>query len=267
MKETLSIIQLYNGDGWLLYIYAVSLAYLLWKKKSLTLTLLLGVFPLVILAAFLFPLSFGIYQRIDGPETYYRLLWLLPMTATIAYAVSQMAEDEEEKKRDKETEKKAGAKYLLITLVCAVAIAAGGRYTYNSVHITPAENRLHLPQTVINLCDYIESQADGSRNIQVAFPSEHVHFVRQYTTHIRLPFGREMMVERWGFENPVYEEMEERETIDAEKLAEALLAEECRFVVLNAAKPMEGELEDYGYKKLVLLDGYYVYKNEDIPIA
>ena len=269
MKETLSIIQLYNGDGWLLLLYAAALIYLLRKRKNLALTLLMGVFPLVILAAFLFPLSFAIYQRMDGPETYYRLLWLLPVTATIAYAVSQLAEDAEKKSRttDKEEESKtAGGRYLLVTLVCAIAIALGGRYTYHSVHIAPAENRLHLPQTVINLCDYIESQADGSRNIRTAFPSEHVHFVRQYTTHIRLPFGREMMVERWGFENPVYEEMEERETINAEKLADALLSDECRFVVLNAAKPMEGELEDYGYKKLVLLDGYYVYKNEDVPI-
>ena len=267
MREILSILQLYNADRWLLPFYAAALLFLLWKRKDTKSVVLLGIFPLVIFAFFLFPVSFTIYRKLDGPETYYRLAWMMPMTATIAYASVLLAQQAEKTAKEGRGKRFEGTETILVLLVCVILIASGGRYTYNNIHITPAENRLHLPQTVINLCDYIESQADGSRNIQAAFPSEHVHYVRQYTTHIRLSFGREMMVERWGFENPVYAEMEEKETIDAEKLAEALLADECRFVVLNAAKPIDGALEEYGYEKLVLLDGYYVYKNEDIPIA
>ena len=169
--------------------------------------------------------------------------------------------------RRKRTGRQRTRRALLVPFLCAALIVVCGDYTYDNIHITRAENHLHLPQTVINLCDYIVSQAEGSRNIQAAFPSEFVHYVRQYNTDIRLSFGREMMVERWGFSNPVYDQMEAPEEIDAEALAETLIDDECRFVVLHAARPLRGRLEDYGYEKLVLLDGYYVYKNAAIPIA
>ena len=259
MHEIIEIITRYRGEGWLALLYAAALLLILVREKRGGVRIVLGILPLCLLLVFMLQPVYGIYTRIDGKETYYRLLWFLPVSATLAYAGVMLPE----------LLKGGGRRlsFVLPFLLACALVVAGGDYTYDSVNITRAENRLHLPQTVIDLCDYIVSAGDGSRNIQVAFPSEHVHYVRQYTTDIRLSFGREMMVDRWGFDNPVYEQMEVPEMIDAKELSKALLADECRFVVLSAARRIDGDLSDYGYEKKVLLDGYYVYKNESLPPA
>ncbi len=259
MAEILEVIRLYRGNGYVLFLYIAALCFLLVSEKEKRIRVLFGYMPLMLLMLFCLPPFHKLYCRVEEAQTYYRLLWLVPMSATIAFSTVRLCE---------KAASKDGLRGLGAVLAVIVAVTAGtGDYTYDSIHITPAENRLHLPQTVIDLCDYIVSQADGSRNIQVAFPAEHIHFVRQYTTDIRLSYGREMVVDSWGDENPVYEEMELPAVIDAEALSRALVEDECRFVVLHAARQIDGALEDYGYEKMVLLDGYYVYKNPEIPPA
>ena len=259
MSEILEVIRLYRGNGFVLFLYLAALCFLLVFEKDKRTRVLFGYMPLLLLVLFVLPPFHGLYCRVEGAQTYYRLLWLAPMAATIAACAAKLCE---------KAAGEDGLRGLTAVLVILVAVtAAVGDYTYDSVHITPSENRLHLPQTVIDLCDYIVSQGDGSRNIQAAFPAEHIHFVRQYTTDIRLSYGREMVVDSWGDENPVYELMELPAVIDAEALSKALIEDECRFVVLHAARQIDGALEDYGYEKLVLLDGYYVYKNPEIPPA
>ncbi len=248
-REILSILHLYRGTGMLLILYAGSLLYLALRERDRRVRTVVVWMPLLISVVFICPPFFRLYRRIEGAETYYRLLWLLPMAMTIIHAGLRLFR---------------GHVMTGFVIIC-VAVVLCGQYTYANVNISRAENRLHLPQNVIDLCDYILSVSDGSRNVRVAMPAELVHFVRQYDTGIRMPFGREMLVERWGFVNPVYEAMETPGVIDAEKLAQAARDEGCSYIVLNAVRELDGELDDFGYDRQVLLDGYYVYRDPDVP--
>lgn len=249
MTQILQTISLYKGTGILFWMYIGALIWILWKEKDRRTKLILGWLPFCFLLLFLNPLFCRIYSKVEGAETYYRILWLLPMGMTVSYAAMQL-----------------GKKHFRIFLcIATLLIILGGKFIYTNPLITRAENRLHLPRYVVDVCDYIVSASGGSRNIQTAVPGEFVHYVRQYTTDIRLAYGREMMVAHWGFANPVYEAMEVPEEICAEQLVSALKENECRFVVLSAARKIDRDLTEFGYEKQVLLDGYYIYMDPAFP--
>ena len=62
-----------------------------------------------------------------------------------------------------------------------------------------------MPQAVVDICDAI--QVEG-REVMAVFPKEMLSFVRQYTPLVCMPYGREMLVERWNADNPLYDAME-----------------------------------------------------------
>ena len=74
--------------------------------------------------------------------------------------------------------------------MCSLAIiVVSGSLVYINRYMSPAENLYHIPQNVIDICDVIEP-AEGEPRVRAAFPSELVHFVRQYDTNILMPYGR-----------------------------------------------------------------------------
>ena len=100
--------------------------------------------------------------------------------------------------------------------------------------------------------------------IRAAFPSELVHFVRQYDTDILMPFGREMVVTQWDYYNPVYEVMEKPEVIDAEELLDATRQTSCRYIVLAKDRKINKNLTTLGLKLIETIDNYYIYEDQEV---
>ncbi len=270
MTNIIGVLEQYRGGGFLLLIYAVAFVYLFVKEKDATARALFVYLPLMVFVLFLLPPVYAVYCKVEA-DAYYRLLWLMPMLATVALAAARIT-------------RKAGIPGMA---VIAALIIAGGKYTYANVNVLDAENRLHIPQAAIDVCDFIlndhdilmeeagtprtplpefpESILSGDEGfwddrVKAAVPGELVHFTRQYTSRVNMPFGREMMVPQWPYFNDVYTEMEKAEVIDAEALSEILKETGCGYLVLNAAKPVEGDLADYGYEAIAFLDGYNIFR-------
>ncbi len=80
-----------------------------------------------------------VMDRVEEAGTYYRILWLLPMTVVIAYAGVKLI-----------------GKHTRIGLVALAAVCIlGGSYVYGNVNVSKAENRYHLPAEVPAICDLI----------------------------------------------------------------------------------------------------------------
>ncbi len=249
MNEIFTVIRDYTGQKALLVLYAAALIYLAVKEKERLKKALFVYFPLFVLIVFMLPPVYSLYMKIEEAATYYRLLWMIPVSITIAYAAVTLVK-----------------KHLIVGTAAACAlICALGSCVYTGPFVAPADNRLHLPQAVIDVSDYLISQSEGSRNVTIAVPGELIHFIRQYDTGLRLAFGREVYVAGWSEPNPVYEEMELKEKTDCSALAAACREYRCNFIVLNAAKPVDGDLREEGYELLALLDGYYIYKDPEMP--
>lgn len=246
--------KLYGGNGAIFLLFLASAIYILVTEQSIKKKIMLGILPLLIFAGFLLPFTKIVYVAVfdDGSDTYYRLLWLVPMYVVIGYAACRLLF----------SLKKSLYQRIGLTVIVAV-IAVTGSLVYTSVNLSWAENLYHIPQSVIDICEVI-SPEDGGTRVRAAFPSELVHFVRQYDTDILMPYGREMVVEQWDYYNPVYEVMEKPETIDAKALLEATRETKCKFIVLHENRKIDSDLEEMGLKLVNELHGYRIYSDPKV---
>ncbi len=243
--ESLVIFKLYTGLRWLFALTLAAWLYLLFKEKNKTLRILFVYAPLLILLLFLFPLSrkFFVAAGLDG-ETYYRILWTIPMGMITCYGACRFF-----------------ARYPKVGLVVMGGlVVACGSLVYKSPYISRAENLYHIPDAVVHVCDYVGTK-DAQNQVTALFPEEMIHFVRQYDATIKMPYGRDMLVERWGYYNQVHEVIQNHEVLPMEELLEATRQEYCQYLIFREDQQMDMEPEKAGLILRTTIDGYCIYED------
>ena len=244
MNTTIEIFKEYNGTGYYCILFIIALIYLWFTEEDKRIRVLLVYTPALIQILFFIPYFYMLYNRLDE-GTYYRILWLLPMTAVIAYAGCRVMG--------------VHTKIGLALLSCILLI--GGTYVYSSPYMSKAENEYHLPQEAIEICDMIKPD-EGRERVWAAFPTDLVHYVRQYTTTIQMPFGRNSMVETWLKDDNAMYDLYIQPEMDLGELSE--LAEEyyCNYIILEKDHVLTGgKPEDYDIIKIGETENYDVYRN------
>ena len=241
--------KLYFGKPWLAILLIASSLYLIIFEKDLRKKIILGILPLVIMAGFLFPVTKKVYVAAfdDGSDTYYRILWLIPMYVVIGYAACKIIFS---------FGKSAWQRIAFVAILAVIALT--GSLVYLNRYMSLAENLYHIPQSVIDVCDCIAPD-EGEPRVRAVFPSEMVHFVRQYDTNILMPYGREMVATQWDYYNVVYEAMEKSEVIDAEKLLDATRLTKCAYIVLRKDRKIDKDLTGLGLELFETVGDYYIY--------
>ena len=245
MSEIIRTLTEYRGSGLLLLIYLAALVLLLWKEKNSAVRWVFLYMPLVFLVLFFLPPFHALYAKIEGADTFYRLLWMVPMSATICYGGVKLAQ-------------LTGR--IAIPVICALVIVCGSYvYSQSNVNVQPAQNRLHLPQMVMNICDIIMNDTGGEVTM-AAMPAGLTQFVRQYDSRIQMPYGREMQMPQYqGYYHSVYAAMEQTDPIDPAQLVAALDEYDCNYVVLEAARPLASDPAESGMVLIGNTDGYDIY--------
>lgn len=243
--ESLVIFKLYTGLKLLVLLFAVSWAYLLLSEKDRRMRLMFVYAPVLILLLFLCPVSRKAFVAagLDG-ETYYRVLWTIPMGVITVYAMCKLCG----------TYRKIGL------VLSAMLIMFCGSYVYNSPYISEAENVYHIPDEVVAICDLIQPE-HKDEHVMVVVPEELVYYVRQYNANIKMPYGREMIASQWDYYDKVHYAMEETEKIVIEDLVEATREVYCQYIVLSPTRLVEGDPEDFGLMMIGNINGYRVYKD------
>lgn len=249
MSEIWTIFLDYCGSGIYPFLFLAALIYLLAMEKDRKIRIVLAETSVVITVLFFFPLFKMVMDKVEEAGTYYRILWMLPMTVVIAYAGVKLI-----------------GKHTRIGLVVLAAVCIlGGEYVYGNVNVSRAENRYHIPEEVVAICDLIMPEEDEER-VWAVFPSELIHFVRQYTSEIQMPYGRDMLVASWDHvEHPMYALME-AEIVHVDLLAELADDYGVHYLILNKAKRTEGNAQECGLEKIGEIGGYDVYYNLDVPV-
>ena len=243
--ESFVVFKLYTGLKLLFTLTAMAWLYLLLTEKDKRVRLLLVYAPVIILALFLFPVSRMVFVAAGlDTETYYRIIWTIPMGMITAYGACKLFANH----------KRIG---LVIT---SVLIILCGSLVYKSNYISRAENLYHLPEEVIKICELIAPEDEDARTTAL-MPPELIHFVRQYDARINMPYGREMLVERWGYYHDVYEVMEKPETIVMEDLLEQTRKYYCEYIVLTTTRKTDVNPEEAGLTLLAVIDGFRVYQD------
>ncbi len=247
--ESVVIFQNYMGfheNGFLAGIYLFALLYLWLTEKDKSLRAVFVYAPTVLLFLFFCPVFRKVYvAALDDSETYYRLLWLLQMSIVSAYGMMKLC---------------GRHRKLGLVAVC-IAIIACGNYVYDSEHITKAENPYHLPQEAIDIVDLVEP-AEG--RITVLVPMDLIYYVRQYSTNIQLPYGREMLILRWDYFHAMYEAMEEADVIETESFVELTRTYPCQYVVLKEDRELNEPLTKHGFEEYARVGEYIIYKDTTV---
>lgn len=255
--ESVVIFKNYMGASFVVGLFLVSLILLLWLEKDKRCRALFVYTPLSLLLLFFFPIFRKIFVRLMGGEgdTYYRMLWLIPMGVIIAYAGVKLASFLYDRKGE----------WMKRTVLVAVAVAIifSGKYVYASQYMSKAQNPYHLPQTVIDICDLIAPK-EGEERIWAVFPTDLVYFVRQYDTNIQMLYGREMVEPKWQYAEPVHTIMNHPAIIDIEELLLLTRERQCTYIILPNNKGVKGVPEYFGLELLDTIDGYPVYYD---PVA
>lgn len=249
MAEIVEIYKAYNGTGYYCLMFIAALMYLWFTEEDKNLRLLLVIVPTVIQVLFFIPYFKMAYDMLDE-GTYYRILWLLPMTLVIAYSACRAI----------------GTHLKLGVAAVSLILALSGTFTYAGATFSVAENPYHLPDELIELCDMVRPE-EGRERIWAAFPPALVHYVRQYTTEIMLPFGRDSMVDSWKkLDNPLYNEYV-MPVMRADVLSEQATEYNCHYCIIDKDKEIEGDLKEYSMQFVGQTEHYLVYRNLTVPFA
>lgn len=238
--------RLYMGTGLIVIFFLSALVYLFLTEKRKPVRIMFLYVPVIVLLLFFNPLVTRIvYEYVDN-EIYYRILWLLPVTAVVGFAVVQLWGRMKEQQR------------LPFALVAAVVIMVSGSFIYSNGFFGKAENIYHVPQEVVDICDAIKVEG---REVMAVFPEEMLQYVRQYSPVICMPYGREITVDRWSYYWLELHQVMESEVVNVDRLGPLSKTHECHYIILAEDKKMDGDLSEYDFVEFDRIAGYVIYKD------
>ena len=238
----------YIGSGMLAGLFLAAVIYLFVTEKNKNTRILFLYMPMLTLILYFCPFFAAIVYSFTGEEIYYRQLWLIPVVPVLAYTAVRILMKCSGKRRIF-----AGAAMVGILLL-------SGRLAYKSPYFSVAETPYHVPKAVVEICDTIQSE---ETLVKAVFPGELLQYVRQYNSRIWMPYGREILITRWGFQYDLFELMEAR-LPDAELIAAEARERGCQYIIFSESKPLSGSFTDYGYEFLTSIGGYGIYWDSDL---
>ncbi len=245
LKLSFQTVLAFGGNGLLLLYFITALIFLLVRERDKALRKMMTEYPIAVIAIFFVPLfPYLICDVFHEGETFYRYLWLIPITAVSAYATIVFME-------------KIKFRWLSFAVgaVAMICVAIGGNPGYQSPVMVPAENAYQIPSQVIELCDAINVPG---REVEALFPHELVPYIRQYTPYIKMPYGYETLVARWGFIDELESEMI-KDVSNSYMLTKLARERGCHYIILNKNHYIDESLEEYGYVEFYSSKDYTVY--------
>lgn len=251
MKEIfLSVINdlvLYNNNRFLIPLFVIALVYI-WKTETdRSVRSILACASTGLILVFICPVYAYVGNKVDK-EIYYRVWWCIPMGVTICYAAVKLA-----------FRFKSMGKRLLIGVIVLAIVVLNGKFVYTNTTRVKAENGKHLPQFVVDVADAVTMEYDTPNCV---FPLEIAIYVRQYNAKITEPYSRFNFTDA-GMDSKLYDLMT-ADSYDVASICEAAKVENALYVVFNSVIAKTDSMENYGYTYLGLVDGYEIYRYEQL---
>ena len=250
-NDIVELFRNYMGTGLMIVWFLVCLVYLFLQEKDKGKRILFLYVPAILFLVFFNPVFMHVVYGIIGAEIYYRILWLLPVTIVIAYTIVSV------------WGRLKGKKAIGFLGIAVFLVILSGSCIYKNPYFSKAENLYHMPREVVDICDAIEVEG---REVMAVFPQELIPFVRQYSPLVCMPYGREVLVERWAMGNTLHNAMES-EVLDAEEIASLSKQYKCHYIIVRENQEIEGRFEDYDYIVFAEIEGYRIYQDTTIYIG
>lgn len=238
----------FSGEGLLFVLFIAALLYLALTEKRRDRKLMLVWYPIYALAIFFCPL-WMIYDGLrEDSEILYRLLWLIPMGIVISKAMIDVIF-------------RFSDKYRPVCFCIAIGIIVlFGKHVYSNYFITKAENKYHVPQTVVEICDKIRTEG---REFGVCMPIEFIQSTRQYDAAVVLAYGREVLIDNdvkmlSNVQDYLFEDV-----LDTEAICTELRRAYIPYWVVKNNTEFKELPEKYGFELFDRVDEYNIYLDKE----
>ena len=249
LKEAAGLIlatykQVFAKSWYLPFVICAAAALLVGRRRTKE-GVFLGVFSAAVIALFSFPPFAAIASRFlrDG-VVYWRMLWLLPVSVLVSYAVIRLAGHFQGNK----------AKAAVI-LVSGILLAAGGRNLYADGPFVRAVNREKIPLRTMMVAQAVEDNArlTGNQYKRLAGPPDITCQIRQVDPSIRQSYARVFHTEElepedgWNYYLRVmYDNLEDEKG----RITDYLNYLEVNYAVFRTGRGMEETMEKGGFTRI-----------------
>ena len=204
-----------------------------------------------IFAAVLNPVSRLLWTKIIQPHLYWRAFWLLPVPLLAGLAAAALAGEGKLWRR------------ILTTLLCICALILTGKNVYNNSNFSVTDNPFKLPSEAVAAAHAILPEEGGTK---VLVPDDLFCYIRQYSSAIRMPYGRNIAGFTSVVTNPRLIKLHDRmnrSVYPTGKICKWAAKYECEYIIFLADRPMKSQPEEYGYVKQTELGNYLIYRRTE----
>lgn len=205
----------YFGTGFFLPLFLLGILFILLCRDKRKSSYFMAFASVVIMLISALPPCVYIIDACIGIEVYWRMYWLLPVNALIAYLFVETLPAKEEKITKK----------LLYGVIAICVLCIAGEPVFTKEAFTVSENAYEIPQETIDLIELIEGSAQPEEEINVIFPPAHALYARTYSGRVNQMYGRKYISPRG------YKAIAAYENADAMEASKTLvkLARRCHF--------------------------------------
>lgn len=244
----LKALKNYTGLRLLFVLTTIAWFYLFFRERNKAIRIAFVIMPIVVILVFVCPLTYVLFDKVGlDTDTYYRMLWIIPMGMITVYAIVKFLGDTVKKR--------------IIGLVVSIAlIVVSGRCIYTCDIFFKSENIYGIPQQTINVVEFLRS-IDQHERITVLPSADLVTTIRQYDATICMPYGRDMYNAALNYTHPVYEVYDAPERLNVSKLLEISRDFEIEYIIIYAARLLEDDPEEAGLEYLGCVDDHLIYRD------
>ena len=184
-------------------------------------------------------------KYLTGYNVYCRMFWMFPISIVIAYGATYAISIMDKK-----------IKRIIALLVLTVIIAFTGKYMFTEENFSDAENMSKLPNSVPEICEIIENDANINDvdNIKAIVEDCLVCYIRQYDGNIKMNYGRPNL----AYDN-AYRSALNAEAFDIRDLLELAYSSGSNYLVLYSYKDITSAVESGRCRNVANVGNYRIY--------
>lgn len=242
----------FSGTGLLFLLLLIGVLFLGFYLKRGPVKRLVVWYPVFVLAIYFCPLWYFYFRLREDSEILYRLLWMIPFSVVICYALVEVIFLLPKKIR---VVSFSGA--LVLIMLC-------GKYLYTNPQFSKAENPYHVPETVVKICDEIEVPG---REIRACFPIEFIQYVRQYSPYVCLAYGRTVLLGDGFNEYSRVDELLHDEVLNTRAIVDELRRVDTPYFIVSSDTSLTENPGKYEFYYVTTIDGYDIYLDNNVYIG
>lgn len=250
-----SILQMYNGTTWFIFLFLAAVAYLLWKGDKEARKKILIVLAGSVVLIFN-DLSLYVVSKVVGSETYYRFLWMIPLVPILGYMIVDLF-----------IRQKTALKKTLAAVMAAVLLILGGTSCLDRDSFKAPAQVHYVDPEIVKIAELIEQDKDKEYPM-VAAPINIAMPIRLTNSNIRNYIKRNTYLKEGNITGKSNSQVRQRrlyrivngERLSAKQLKRNIKWESIDYIIIATEHQMDDLMVRAGCSILAETGNFTIYR-------